>query len=287
MAAYIDRWWHSADGLRLHYRDYPGPVGETARPPILCLPGLTRNARDFANLAQRLAGQWRVLCPEMRGRSQSQAAPDWQSYHLRQYVADVDALLAQAGIARFVAVGTSLGGLMTLIMAMADASRIAGALINDIGPVLEPEGLARIGGYVGNAGHFRDWMQAAAALAATQASAFPDNSRADWLAMARRVMHETGDGDIVFDYDMQIGEAFARGSAVNADLWPGIDALAGRPALLVRGGLSELLSAQTFARMRERLPDALAVTLPRLGHAPTLDEPEVVAAIERWLARVT
>lgn len=287
MGGYSDRWWQSADGLRLHYREYDARAGANPdRPPLVCLPGLTRNARDFANLAERLSGQWRVLCPELRGRGQSEYAPDWQSYHVGQYIADIEALVAQAGVTRFVAVGTSLGGLMTMVMAMKDAGRIAGALLNDIGPVLEAAGLERIATYVGHAGHFSDWTQAAAALAATQAVAFPDYQPADWLAMARRVMIETGPGDIVFDYDMQIGAAFVQASGPLPDLWPGLDALAGRPVLLVRGGLSELLAAGTFAQMRQRLPDAEAVVLPRIGHCPTLDEPELAAAIDRWLSQV-
>lgn len=292
MQAYSNGWWQSSDGLRLHYRDYPGgSASASGRPPLLCLPGLTRNARDFTNLAERLAGQWRVICPELRGRGQSEYAADWSSYNPGQYVADITALLAQAGIDRFVAVGTSLGGLMTLIMAMMDANRIAGALLNDIGPVLEPTGLDRIRTYVGHGRPFSNWTQAAEALAAAQAVAYPDYRAADWLAMARRVMQETGAGDIVFDYDMKIGQAFApeqanTGAGPDIDLWPGVAALANCPVLLVRGGLSELLSAETFAQMQQRLPQADAVTLPRIGHAPTLDEPEVVAAIDRWLTRI-
>jgi pimeloyl-ACP methyl ester carboxylesterase len=299
MTAYSDGWWRSSDGLRLHYRDYPRRADADAeRPPLVCLHGLTRNARDFQNLALRLAGDWRVLCPEMRGRGQSEYARDAATYNAAQYVADIDALCEQAGITRFIAVGTSLGGLMTLMMAMtgtgtgAPGNRIAGALLNDIGPVLESSGLRRIGTYVGQAQAFADWPQAAAALAVVQAVAYPDYQPADWMAMARRVMKMDNNGAIVFDYDMKVGEAFApepanTGAGPEADLWPGIDALAGRPVLLVRGGLSELLSAETFARMCQRLPDAAAVIVPRVGHAPTLDEPEAAAAIDRWLHRMT
>jgi pimeloyl-ACP methyl ester carboxylesterase len=288
MTAYSDHYWQTADGLRLHYRDYPGRAD---RPPIVCLPGLTRNARDFEILAQRLAGEWRVLCPELRGRGQSDYAPDWRTYNPGQYVADVTALFEQTGITRFVAVGTSLGGLMTLLLAMIDNRRIAGALLNDIGPVLEAAGLARIRTYVGQPRQFADWSQAATALAATQVVAYPDYQPADWLAMAQRVMIATATGEIVFDYDMQIGQAFSpehanTGAGPEVDLWPAIDALAGRPVLLVRGGISELLSADTFEKMHQRLPEAETVTLPRIGHAPTLDEPEVTSAIARWLSQV-
>ncbi|MDP9056379.1 MAG: alpha/beta hydrolase [Pseudomonadota bacterium] len=282
MSAYSDGWWRSNDGLRLHYREY-GEAGQ--RPPILCLPGLTRNARDFENLAQSLAGEWRVLCPEMRGRALSEYAQDGASYTPLQYVADIAALLEQVEIARFVAVGTSLGGLMTMLLALVDNTRIAAALLNDIGPVLDPAGLQRIASYVGKLAIFGDWAEAADALQRTQAVAYPDYRDADWLAMAKRVMARNRDGRIIFDYDPKIAEGFGQPTGP-VDLWPGIDALAGRPVLLVRGGLSDLLSADTFAAMRQRLSDADAVTLPRIGHAPTLDEPEARAAITRWLAQV-
>jgi len=290
MNAYSDGYWRSSDGLRLHYRDYSGD-NDQQRQPILCLPGLTRNARDFEGLAQSLAREWRVLCPEMRGRGQSEYARDGASYTPRQYVADIDALLEQAGITRFVAIGTSLGGLMTMLLALADMGgangrRIAAALLNDIGPVLDPAGLQRIASYVGKLASFADWAEAAAALQTTQLVAYPDYGAADWLAMAKRLMAPTGEGRIGFDYDPKIAEGFGQ-PAEPVDLWPGIDALAGRPVLLVRGGLSDLLAADTFAAMRQRLPDADAVTLPRIGHAPTLDEPEARSAIDSWLAKVT
>jgi pimeloyl-ACP methyl ester carboxylesterase len=285
MTTYSDRYWLSGDGLRLHYRDYPGRAD---RPPVVCLHGLTRNARDFANLAERLAGEWRVLCPEMRGRGQSEYASDPLTYTPQHYVADVNALFDATGITRFVAIGTSLGGLMIMLLAMQDASsarnRIAGALLNDVGPEVDSAGLERIRGYVGQAHSFADWAQAAEALAATQAVAFPDYRPEDWLAMAHRVMTKDGGGRLVFDYDMNIAKGFAEASTgLEVDLWPGIDALAGRPVLLVRGGLSDLLGEATLAKMQQRLPESATVTVPRVGHAPTLDEPEATAAIERWL----
>ena len=282
---WADCYWTSRDGLKLHYRDYPG---RDDRPVVLCLPGLTRNARDFENLARHIAGEWRVISPEMRGRGDSAYARDSATYNPSQYVDDVNHLLEQAGIARYVAIGTSLGGLMTMLLAMHAPERIAGAALNDIGPVIEPEGLARIGGYVGQGRSFPTWMHAARAIEETQGIAYPDFAIDDWLALAKRLMVLSSNGRIVFDYDMKIAEPLQRqGDPVQFDLWPAIEALAGRPMLLIRGGLSDLLSAQTLERMQAMLPGAEAVTLPRVGHAPTLDEPEAVAAIERLLARCT
>ena len=163
---------------------------------------------------------------------------------------------------------------------------IVGAVLNDIGPALEPEGLARIGGYVGQGRSFPTWMHAARAIEESQGVAYPGYRVDDWLAMAKRLMVLSSNGRIVFDYDMKIAEPLQRqGAEGQADLWPMLEGLAGKPVLLLRGSLSDLLSAATLERMRAVLPGAEAVTLPNVGHAPTLDEPEAIAAIERLLAR--
>ncbi|MEO6094010.1 MAG: alpha/beta hydrolase [Novosphingobium sp.] len=285
MTEYADRTWSSNDGLKLHFRDYPG---REDRPPVICLPGLTRNARDFSGVAERIAGEWRVLCPELRGRGDSDYARESASYNPLQYVEDITLLLSDQQITRFVAIGTSLGGLLTMVLAMIDASRIAGAALNDIGPVLERGGMDRIREYVGQGRSFPTWMHAARALEEVHGPIFPDYQTADWLEMAKRVMTMSSNGRIVFDYDMKIAEPLleADPDAPPPDLWPGVDALAGRPVLLLRGELSALLSQPTFDEMARRLPEAECVTVPRVGHAPTLDEPEAVAGIARLLDRV-
>ncbi|NBC35840.1 alpha/beta fold hydrolase [Novosphingobium sp. FSY-8] len=289
MSQFTDQFWDSPDGLRLHYRDYAAaPDAPDGRPPVLCLPGLTRNARDFATLAEHLCARgWRVICPDMRGRGDSAYSKNSATYNPMQYVADVNALLEQAGVDRFVAIGTSLGGLMTMVLAMIDAKRVVAAVLNDIGPVIEPSGLARIREYVGQGRNFPTWMHAARALEEDHGAAFPDYETADWLAMAKRVMTLGQNGRIVYDYDMKIAEPFDQpGGEAGVDMWPGVDALAGRPILLLRGELSDLLSAETLGEMLRRLPGAQAVTIARTGHAPTLDEPPAVAAIEQLLAQV-
>lgn len=282
MAEYEDRYWTSRDGLRLHYRDYPG---RGDRVPLICLPGLTRNARDFEELAARLAGDWRVLCPEMRGRGDSEYSRDAQTYNPLQYVDDITALLEDGGIERFVAIGTSLGGLMTLILAMSAPARLAGAIINDAGPVLEAAGLERIKSYVGQGRTFPTWVHAARAIEQSQGVAFPGYTLPDWIAMAKRLMVISGNGRIVFDYDMKIAEPFASFDPhAQADLWPGLAGLAGKPVLVIRGEISDILSAQTVVQMQARHPGLGVVTVANTGHAPTLGEPEAVAAIDRFLA---
>lgn len=284
---YADRFWRSPDGLKLHYRDYPGRSADAGgRPPVICLPGLTRNGRDFAELAERVSGERRVLCPSFRGRGQSDYARDAASYTPVTYAGDIVALLEQEGIDRFVSVGTSLGGLVTMLLAVMRPGAIAGAALNDIGPVINPEGVERIRGYVGQGRSFSTWMHAARALEETQAAAFPDYSIEDWLAMAKRCMVLTQNGRIAFDYDMGIAEPFAaQENAAPPDLWPAFEALGQVPLLLVRGALSDLLSEDTVAEMGRRAPQMEAVTVSNVGHAPMLTEPEAIAAIDRLLAR--
>lgn len=285
MAEYEDRSWTSRDGLRLHFRDYPGDAN---KPPILCLPGLTRNARDFEDVAARLAGTWRVICPEMRGRGDSDYARDPTTYQPLQYLDDVEALLEQEGITRFVSLGTSLGGLLTILLAGKDSLRIAAAMINDIGPHVEEAGLNRIRSNVGQGRSFETWMHAARALQEVQGHIYPHYEVADWLRFAKRVMAVGSGGRIAFDYDMKIAEPLhsAEGATPQVDLWPFYKMLAARPLLILRGETSDILSAETAERMAREAPGAELVTLAGIGHAPTLDEPEAVAAIDRLLQRV-
>ena len=284
MAEFEDRHWTSEDGLRLHYRDYPGPAD---KPPLVCLPGLTRNARDYEDVAAKLSGNRRVLCLDFRGRGDSDYAKDPASYVPPIYARDLAALLDQAGIDRFVALGTSLGGLVTMLFAASQPDRVAGAILVDVGPEVSAEGIARIRSYVGQGRSFETWMHAARALQELQGGAYPDYAAADWLRLAKRTMTLGSNGRIVFDYDMKIAEPFANGdNAVPPDLWPCWNALAGRPLLVLRGEQSDILTPETVARMLDEAPGAELVTVPRVGHAPTLDEPEAVAAIERLLERV-
>lgn len=286
MSDYSDGFWQSRGGLKLHYRDYHRAQRED-RPPVICLHGLTRNARDFANLASRIAADWRVICPEMRGRGESAYSRDSASYTPLHYVDDLKDLLEQAGIDRFVAIGTSLGGIITMLAALQMEEKIAGVVLNDVGPVLEPAGLRRIGAYIGQARSFPTWMHAARGVEEAHREAYPDFRVADWLEMAKRLMTLSANGRIVFDYDMKIAEPFANMNPdEQPDLWPCIDALAGRPIAVLRGARSDILSEVTLRGMKQRLPDADVVTIERVGHAPTLDEPDAIAAIERVLARV-
>lgn len=281
---YEDGYWWSRDELKLHYRDYAGPAD---KPPVLCFPGLTRNARDYEQLAARLAGEWRMILVEFRGRGESAYAKDPMSYVPLAYLQDVEALLAELKIDRFVAIGTSLGGIVTMLLAGTNPQRLAGVVLNDVGPEIGEAGLARIRTYVGKGVWHPTWMHAARAVAESNADVYPDFGIEDWLRMAKRLYRVNSQGRIVLDYDMKIAEPFRiPGNEAAPDMWPTIDALQGKPLLVVRGERSDILSKDVAAKMVKRVKGAELVTLPGIGHAPTLDEPEAVAGIERLLAKV-
>lgn len=289
MAAYENRYWWSNDGIRLHARDYAprDPAAAAGRPPIICLPGLTRNARDFDNLAARLSAEWRVLVVNLRGRGESGYAKDPMSYVPLVYVQDVEKLLGDIGCARYVAIGTSLGGIVTMLLAGAARETLAGAVLNDVGPDVDPAGLARIRSYVGKSNTFPTWMHAARAVAEGNADAYPHYEIGDWLAMAKRLYRLNAAGRIVLDYDMKIAEPFRLpGNEAGPDMWRALDRLAGVPLLIVRGALSDILSEPVAQRMMTAIEGSDLVTVPDIGHAPTLDEPEAMQAIDALLARV-
>jgi pimeloyl-ACP methyl ester carboxylesterase len=269
-----------ADGLQLHYRDYPGP---SDRPPLLCLHGLTRNSRDFAEFAERYSPAWRVVALEFRGRGSSDYDPVPARYTPLTYAADVIQFLDRLSIEQAVFVGTSLGGLVTMVVAATAPQRIAASILNDVGPEVNTAGLDRILSYVGNDRRFRNWDEAADALASTQSSVFPDYGHGDFVRMAKRNCREE-DGEIRFDYDMAITEPFrTKGPVPKVDMWPLFKALGEKPLLVVRGERSDLLSAASLDKMHEAVPTMKSVAVPGVGHAPMLDEPEAVAAIDAFL----
>lgn len=279
--AYRPHSYRSADGaLGLFARDYAGEG-----PPLLLMHGLTRNSADFEPLAAHLAGRWRLVVPDQRGRGLSQRDQDPAHYRPDVYARDMFALLDSLGIGRAGLIGTSLGGLMAMIMASMEPGRVGPVVLNDIGPELAGEGLARIGGYVGPSEPFAGWQAAAARCAVIHGEAFPGFGEAEWLAFARRTCREEPDGQVAFAYDPAIAEAFADDPAGGPDLWPLWEALGERPVLVLRGALSDLLSRATVGEMgrRHRGPFAY-VEVARRGHAPLLDEPEAVSAMLEFLA---
>lgn len=282
---YRDGFFTVRDGIRLHYRDYPGPF---EGPPLLCLAGLTRNSRDFADFAERMSPSHRVLCLDFRGRGESGHDPQPERYLPVTYAHDTIALLDHVGVAQAIFVGTSLGGLVTMLVAVLDEDRIAAAILNDVGPELDQRGIERIRGYVGGRPEgFASWAEAAASLRAYQGG-LPENwDEERWQALARRLASEREDGSIRLDYDPAIAEPFrARYERPPTDAWPMFDALARRPVLVLRGEHSDLLSADGLAAMERRSPNVTTVTVAGMPHPPELSEPESVEAIDRFLGQI-
>jgi len=280
MTQYEEYRYRSADGrLDLFARDYPGQEG-LGRMPLLLMHGLTRNSADFEPLVPHLP-DYRLIVPDQRGRGRSDWDDNSGNYHVGVYAADMFALMDGLGIDRFGIVGTSMGGLIGMAMGLAAPGRIAALVLNDIGPAIDEEGLDRIRGYVGSAPPARDWEEAAARIAAVNHSAFPDFTQADWIAFARRTCEEGADGvQSAYDPAIAVGMEPGADAVVPDDPWPIWSQLSDTPALVVRGGLSDLLSAQTVARMAaEHKAPFTSVEVPNRGHAPLLDEPEVLAAL--------
>lgn len=284
MMDYRDHYYTSACGqLRLFARDYRGD-GSGQGPPLLLMHGLTRNSGDFEPLAAHLAAQYRLIVPDQRGRGLSQYDADPAQYRPDVYAADMFALLASLGVDRPGIIGTSMGGLIAMVMNAMQPGAFPAIVFNDIGPVLSQEGLDRIKSYVGGGTVFANWNAAAQACAAINHSAFPDFTEGDWLAWAQRTCRETEHG-VVFAYDPAIAQGFSEDeSQPQPDMWPLWEMLEQASVLAIRGALSDLLSPDTVATMRQLHKGPFtSVDIPDRGHAPLLDEPAALSAITAFL----
>ena len=286
MNSFDELRWRSFDGLNLFARDYRA-AGDDRRLPVVCLHGLTRNSRDFEELAPLLAGEGRrVIAPDVRGRGRSDSSRDPRRYHPAIYARDIAALLDHCGIRQAIFIGTSMGGLITMALAARRSRAVSAAVLNDIGPEIDPAGIARILSYAGNSRPVTTWREATDYARSTNGVAFPHYREAEWLAFARRLFREN-DGRIVLDYDPAIANGLARppSALTRVAAWLAFRRLArGRPTLLVRGALSDLLTAPIAAKMRLAAPRMAEVVVPGIGHAPMLTEPAAIEAISRFLA---
>ncbi|MFN4184139.1 MAG: alpha/beta fold hydrolase [Hyphomonas sp.] len=278
--------WTSADGLTLYAKAY-GP--EDARLTVLCIHGLTRNHQDFEPMIAALPRHHRYIAVDVRGRGRSAYDPQPENYKPPVYAKDMFALLDTLGVKRAALIGTSMGGLISLLMIRAAPKRVAGIVLNDVGPVVEKSGLARIASYAGKVAPVTDWDSAAAAVKTLQGAVFPDMPEARWMDFARRTYKELPSGEVVRAYDPNIARSLGKvkpGPITNFILWRLFGAARKAPLLIVRGETSDILSADTAEKMARRHPDAQLATVPRLGHAPILDEPEAISAISDFLARL-
>ncbi|MGE6698327.1 alpha/beta fold hydrolase [Hyphomonas sp. NPDC076900] len=281
-----DITWTSQDGLALYARSY-GP--EDARLTVLCIHGLTRNHQDFEPMIAALPGHYRYIAVDVRGRGKSAYDPNTDNYQPPVYARDMLALLDTLGIKRAALIGTSMGGLISLLMARAAPGRVAGIVLNDIGPAVEKAGIARIASYAGKVAPVTDWESAAAAVKTLQGAAFPDMTDERWMDFARRTYKELPTRQVVPAYDPGIASSLGKvkpGVFTSFLMWRLFGAARKAPLLIVRGEISDILSAETAEKMAKRHPDATLATVPRVGHAPILDEPPAVSALAAFLNRL-
>ncbi len=278
---YRSRHYSAGDGLRLFYREYGDPVSSAT--PLVCLPGLTRNAADFHDLAVRYAPGRRVIALDYRGRGRSAYDPDPRNYRTEVYVSDALHLLAAANVPRAVVVGTSLGGLLAMFLAAHRPGALAGVVLNDIGPEIESAGLEWIKRCLTRDMRPGTWDEAAALAREVALDAAPDFADDRWMTVARRSFREDEAGVILPDFDPALVDVFAKEDPP-PDLWPLYGGLGRVPTLAIRGALSDILSSGTFERMAEAKPDLVRIEVPNRGHVPWLDEPECVAALDGFVS---
>lgn len=288
MSAYQERRWRSRDGLTLFARDYAA-AGDEGRLPVICLHGLTRNSKDFEEIAPIIAG-WgrRVIVPDVRGRGQSAHDPNPKNYRPPIYARDVVEMMAALNIERAVFLGTSMGGLITMTLMAIRPKAISAAILNDVGPAIAPEGITRILSYAGKKVQIRDWNDAADYVRRTNGVAFPDFGEEDWHRFAHRTFRQGPDGPEL-DYDSAITVPLSKPPSKLAPWvagWLFRRLARRRPTLLIRGGLSDVISKAIADQMQLQAPSLKRVDVPNVGHAPMLTEPAAVDAIGKFLRTV-
>jgi pimeloyl-ACP methyl ester carboxylesterase len=281
------RFITAPDGLKLHVRDYGDR--RSRRLPVVCLPGLSRTWEDFDVLASAVAADTpaprRVLALDYRGRGLSDYDRNPKNYAIAVELADVIAVLVACGAMPAVIVGTSRGGLLAMALAAKQPGAIAGAVLNDIGPVIEAQGAMRIKDYVGKLTEPRSFEEGAEILRRISGGQFPTLGTADWLVAAKRSWREQ-EGRLVTTYDPALARSLA---GIKPDqpiptMWPQFEALAGVPVMVIRGANSDILSPETVEAMKARHPDMEVLVVPDQGHAPLLAEPDVIARIAHFAA---
>ncbi|SDL06340.1 alpha/beta fold hydrolase [Aliiruegeria lutimaris] len=278
----MTEFFTTPDGLRLAYND----TGHGH--PLLCLAGLSRNMDDFAPVVAHFASRARVLRLDSRGRGRSDRDPDFHNYSVLQEARDVVALLDHLGLEKVSILGTSRGGLIAMSLAMVNPERLHGVIFNDIGPVVDPAGLADIMGYLGYKPSYSSFEDAADRLPEAMAPRFSNVPRATWQAFAEALWFETPQG-LDIRYDPALRRAVLEQAAEGAlpEIWPLFEALAPFPVALIRGENSNILTRETAEEMRRRKPDLIFAEVPDRGHVPFLDEPESRAVISAYLESVT
>ena len=282
MKPYNDIWYQSHDGHRLYARDYWDQKSEDT---LVCIPGLTRNAADFSLFCEYASSQFRVIVVDLRGRGNSAYDPEPINYRPENYIQDVLSLIESLKLESLVLLGTSLGGIVSMLMAPMLGERLRGVVLNDIGPDIEVGGVERIRGYVSDAKPAENWAQAIERTRNLHGRFFPDMDDAEWEHFTRNIYREDDRGRPVHNYDPNIAMPFVSASsdAPPPDLWPAFQGLSEVPTLVLRGEYSDILSTEGVRKMVALKPDLQTVEVPRVGHAPTLAETDAQRAIEQFL----
>ncbi len=276
------------DGLKLHVTHWPAG-SSSGSPPILCLPGLTRNGRDFADVAAALSSgsdARDVFALDARGRGLSDRDPDWRNYSVPTEAQDVIDVMAALDLHHAAILGTSRGGLVAMVLAAIQPNLVGSVVLNDIGPVIEREGLLRIAGYVGRMPLPNSWDDATRMVADVSRKAFPAVSEATWSRVARAWFNDEN-GRPVPGYDTNLGRSFSATDAAPPTLWPQFDALKHARVLVVRGETSDLLSPETVRKMQARHPNCTSHVVKGQGHAPLLMDEPTIKVIEGFFAQPT
>ena len=273
-------FYESNDGLKLHFRD----LGSKNSPhAIMCVPGLTRNSRDFEDLAPYLAENYRVICPDLRGRGLSDYDPNWKNYHPLTYTDDLWKLLNNLDISKVCIIGTSLGGLISMVMAFQDANRLSGVIMNDIGPEIDQQGLERIKKYAGLLPPVKNWDEAALQTKEVYGPWLKGLDESIWLKLAKRAYRTNADNQPVLDMDDNIGRAIKEVGEQKGNPWELFDGLKNTNILVLRGEISDILTDEILMKMKKRNPNIEYAVIPDRGHVPLLDEETSLTAINNFL----
>jgi pimeloyl-ACP methyl ester carboxylesterase len=284
--AFREIYFTARDGLRLHVRHYPAAGGKQER-PVVCLPGLTRNGRDFHDIAVALSNHPSdardVYTVDCRGRGLSAFDPDWRNYTIQVEMFDVLDFMTLSGLHNVAVIGTSRGGLIAMLIAAVQPGAIGVVVLNDMGPVIEYDGLARITGYVGRMPLPISWSDAAKMVRDLNRRHFPEIREHLWEELARQWYNEKN-GRPTFGYDPNLGNTLSIFDGPMPELWPQFEALKRIPVLVLRGENSDILSPETVEEMRRRHPALVSFTVNNEGHAPLLKDQQTIGAIQHFLS---
>lgn len=281
--SYQECFFQNSDGLVLHYRNYSAPH-ENAE-IMLCIPGLTRNARDFQEVADQFSPHFHVICVDLRGRGKSDYDPDPARYTPAIYCTDMFELMAHLSVDKVHICGTSLGGIVAMMMQAVRPGCLKTAIINDIGSEINAAGLNRIKKYIGASRHHSSWESASKALQKSAQNIYPDFNAHDWEKFANKLFIKK-QGQIELDYDPALVDMVkSSDTSAATDLWPLFSLMKDIPLMVIRGEISDLLRPDTLVKMTEFHPDLMAITVPNVGHAPLLIEPLIKDAFNQWIKR--